>query len=108
MSGGIFDYREYAIYEIIEKIEREIQKNGVKKSIKDLEYDSWKGDDWYINHPEELYHYKYPDYIITELKTTVDLLKRSVIYINRVDYLLSGDDSEETFISRLKNDLEKI
>ena len=37
----------------------------------------------------------------------IDILRRAEIYAQRVDYLISGDDGEESFHSRLKEELEK-
>ena len=107
MSGGTFDYDNYRINGIVERIEHEIIKNGRKKSEREIK-DEYNTMDWYEKHPEDLYHYKYPDYVIEEFKNAVDILKKAAVYANRVDYLLSGDDGEETFIERLKNDLNKI
>jgi len=35
----------------------------------------------------------------------VEILKKAKIYAQRVDYLLSGDDGEESFLRRLKEEL---
>ena len=37
----------------------------------------------------------------------IDALRRAEIYAQRVDYLICGDDGEESFHSRLKEELEK-
>ena len=36
------------------------------------------------------------------------ILNKAFVYVNRIDWLLSGDDGEETFHKRLKEDLEKL
>lgn len=109
MSGGRFDYDNLRINGIVEGIEHEIIKNGRKKTDKELEYDLFgNSKEYYEKYPDELYHHKYSDEVINEFKNAVDILKRASVYANRVDYLLSGDDGEETFIERLKNDLNKI
>jgi hypothetical protein len=33
-------------------------------------------------------------------------LRKASIYAHRIDWLLSGDDSEDTFLKRLKEELE--
>jgi hypothetical protein len=38
----------------------------------------------------------------------VILLRRAAISVNRIDWLLSGDDGEETFHKRLCADLDKL
>jgi hypothetical protein len=36
------------------------------------------------------------------------VLRKAAVYAQRVDWLLSGDDGEETFLERLKKDLDKL
>lgn len=36
------------------------------------------------------------------------MLKRARVYAQRVDWLLSGDDNEESFHERLKEELEEL
>jgi len=45
---------------------------------------------------------------IQEFKLGVWYLKQALVYTQRIDWLLAGDDGEETFHKRLKADLEKI
>jgi len=94
MSGGAFDYKQYQINYLVDEIEQLIVQNGARK-----ERIEWEG--------ESEFHYKYPDDIIEEFKNAVKYLKLSAIYTQRVDYLISGDDGEDSFRSRLKEDLEK-
>ena len=108
MSGGRFDYQQYAIGNIAESIEREIEKSGRKKTREELKEESWRGSDWYEKYPEELYHYKYPDEVIEKFKEAVKYLRIAEIYAQRVDWLLSADDGEETFLKRLDEDLNKL
>ncbi len=42
---------------------------------------------------------------IQEFNNALDYLKKSAIYIERIDGLVSGDDLEKTFHKRLKEDL---
>ena len=64
--------------------------------------------DWYDKYPEDKFYYKYPDEVIEEFKKAIIALKISAIYEKRVDWLISGDDGDETFIIRLKSDLDKL
>lgn len=98
MSGGAFDYQQYRVREIWENIQTVINRNG--KLIP-------KKDRWY-NQDEEQYYEEYTTETIKELKEAVGILKKAEIYANRVDYLFSGDDREETFNERLKEELGKI
>lgn len=78
MSGGHFEYQQHKINDIIESIEAQIDKSG-----------------------------KYSDEVINEFKIGVKKLKEAYIYAQRIDWLLSGDDGEETFLTRLKKELNE-
>ena len=54
------------------------------------------------------YEYNYPKEVIDEFKKGVELLKKAQVYAQRIDWLLSGDDGEESFLQRLKDDLNKL
>ena len=41
-------------------------------------------------------------------KKAADAVRIAQIYIQRMDWLLSGDDGEESFLSRLEENLKKI
>jgi len=98
MSGGTFDYNQFRIRDIWESIQRELDKQRAEKSEEDLKY-SWN--------KEDTTYYTYPKEIQEELKKAVKYLKLAEIYAHRIDYLLAGDDGEESFLKRLKEDLEK-
>jgi hypothetical protein len=108
MSGGAFDYNQYKIGYIADQIEQTIIKNGLEKTQEELKNESWRDDSWYEKYPEDLFHYKYPDEVIEKMKEAVKALKIAQEYAQRVDWLLSGDDGEESFLSRLKENLKKI
>lgn len=105
MSGGKFAYDQYKIGYIADAVEQEIRKNGRKKTDRELREESWKNKDWYEEYPEDLFHYKYPDEVIEKFKEGLDILRKAEIYAQRIDWLLSGDDGEESFLERLKEDL---
>jgi hypothetical protein len=108
MSGGHFDYDQHKIGTIAESIQSVIDKNGKKKTDEELQNSSWSNSEWYSKYPEETYHHKYSDEVINEFKKGVELLKQAQVYAQRIDWLLSGDDGEETFLKRLKEDLNKL
>lgn len=108
MSGGHFDYNQYKIGYISDEIEQEIDKSGRVKTKEELKDESWKDNDWYEKYPEDLSYYKYPDEVIEKFKEAVKVLRTAEIYAHRIDYLLSGDDGDESFIKRLKEDLNKL
>lgn len=66
------------------------------------------GADYYKEYPEALNHYEYPIEVIEKFKEAVDILRKAEIYAHRVDWLLSGDDGEDTFLKRLERDLENL
>lgn len=108
MSGGHFDYNQNRIGYIAESIETLIENNGRAKTAEELKDEVWRGYDWYEKYPEDKFHYRYPDHVIEEFKKGVEILKQAQVYAQRIDWLVSGDDGEESFIKRLKSDLEKL
>ena len=42
------------------------------------------------------------------MKEAIKALKIAQVYAQRVDWLLSGDDGEESFLSRLDDELKKL
>lgn len=94
MSGGYFDRQQYVIQMIVDQLEDVILKNGKKREHKE----SWEDD----------YHIEYEPEVITKFKEGLECLKRAHIYAHRIDWLLSGDDGEETFLERLESDLSKL
>lgn len=112
MSGGHFDYMQYHIDEIADKIEEYIE--GVDLDEQDIEYilsDRFFSDEEkeYIrkNHHSRPNEYGLSDETLKEFKNGLDYLRRAAIYAQRIDWLLSGDDGEDDFIERLKEDLEE-
>lgn len=165
MSGGTFEYNQYRLSEIRERIEEEIvhaikpRPPKIKEVwISDMVYrvkpnyrsgtinrhwndyctlDSVR--DYYIRQGYEIkdisdkeFHIEldeqtiievrlcesekyiddcyYPDYskeTIKELKKAVKILKKAEIYTQRIDYLIAGDDSEESFHERLQEELKR-
>lgn len=108
MSGGHFDYDQYRIRSIADRVEQAIRKNGREKTKEELKDESWRDPEWYEKYPEDKYHYKYPDEVIEKFKEGLDFLRKAEIYAQRIDWLISGDDGEESFLSRLKEDLEDL
>lgn len=103
MSGGHFDYQDNRIGDIITSIEKVINNNGKLKPNDELYWNK----DYYKEQPEELYYVKYPDDIIEKFKIGVAKLKEAYIYAHRIDWFLSGDDGEESFLERLKEELNE-
>ena len=96
MSGGHFDYEQYKLEQIADSIERVIEGN--KKEV--------TNEDKWIYWDNRIYYYNYPDEVIEKFKEGVELLRKAQIYAHRIDWLVSGDDGEQTFLERLKEDLD--
>lgn len=99
MSGGHFDYKQYQIEYIADSIQRTIEGN--KKEVKD-------SDRWHEVWDDRIYYHDYPDEVIEQFKIAVHKLREAEVYATRIDWLLSGDDGEKTFLERLKEDLKKL
>jgi hypothetical protein len=84
MSGGRFDYVQFRFGEIVESIRSTIANN-----------DSDEQDDY----GGTLGAHLAPD-IIAKLSETADAVERAEKMVTRVDWLLSCDDSEDSFRRR--------
>lgn len=94
MSGGFFDYNQYKIHQMAEQLEDVILKNGKKRENRE----SWENE----------YHYEYPPEVIVKFKKGLEYLRKAHIYAHRIDWLLSHDDGNESFLERLDYDLSKL
>jgi hypothetical protein len=83
MSGGYFKYEQFKLHQIADDIEQLILENDET--------------DW---------DYKFKPETIYEFETAVNMLRRAYIYVQRIDYLVSSDDSEATFLRRLNEQLK--
>lgn len=92
MSGGHFDYNQYRIGDIAQEVEELIASNN------DDSKNSW-GDTVGRFYSEET---------IAEFRKGLHYLRLAQIYAQRIDWLVSYDDSEESFHSRLKEELEQL
>ena len=46
--------------------------------------------------------------VLEEFKKGLEILKKAAIYTQRIDWLLSGDDGEDSFKRRLKEELDEL
>jgi hypothetical protein len=84
MSGGHFDYQQYRIEYISVEIDEVIKSND------DESLDEWsqrRGN-------------KYPPEIIEKFREAVHTLRQAAEMAQRIDWLLSGDDGVDCFLSR--------
>jgi len=78
MSGGHFNYEQRKISQIADDIDQLVRDT--------------KGNNFSAE-------------TIAEFKKGSEILKQAYIYAQRIDWLISGDDSEDTFHERLNDDL---
>jgi hypothetical protein len=89
MSGGHFDYKQFHINDIIEKLQATI------KRIEDPEDDSnWFG--------------AFDPLTLQRIKEAIPLLEIAFIYVHRIDWLLSADDGPEQFHKRLEEEVDQF
>ncbi len=79
MSGGHFGYKQWAISDITDELENVIASNT-----------------------------DYSPEVIQEFKKGLDYLNKAQVYTQRIDWLLSGDDGEESFLNRLSEELLEL
>jgi len=87
LSGGYFEYQQYHIQDIIEKLE----ETKVK-----------------IENDEEYHQYDRKEELLQEISNGIDYLNLAQIYTQRLDWLFSGDDGEDSFFERLREDIDKF
>lgn len=86
MSGDYFNYNQYRIEDIIEILEDVVGNYGTNH----LEFCEDLSEDTYRTFQRGLHH-----------------LYLARIYTQRIDWLISGDDGEDTFHERLQDDLDE-
>jgi len=87
MSGGYFDYKQYNL-------------DYIADSVEQLIIDNEKPDEWNDAN-------NFSKETLAEFQTGIDLIKKAAIYAQRIDWLVSGDDGEESFHSRLAEEINK-
>lgn len=112
MSGGHFDYKQYKIDDIVDSLESYIYGYQLYDDYDVSEYCNEnsldkKETEYVESHMRTLPNkYGYSKETINILKRGLIILKEASIYANRIDWLLSGDDSEESFKERLERELK--
>ncbi len=104
MSGGHFEYAQYKIGEIAKDIEVALERCGTERSTEDR----WFDEEWYDKHPEDKFYLDYKDAIKEKFREAIKILRKAEIYAQRVDWYLSGDDGEDSFLRQLEEDLLKL
>jgi len=104
MSGGHFDYKQYWINDIADSIELELDRQGKEKPRDELYYNK----EYYDEYPEDKFYPTYSEIVQEKMKEAIKQLRIAAVYAQRIDWFLSGDDNEESFIERLGEELENI
>lgn len=92
MSGGHFDYQQHRIGGIAQSIDELIKSNN------DQTLNSWG----------QMVGRDYSEETIAKFKLAVKTLKKAEAMAQRIDWLVSGDDSEESFHRRWSETVSKI
>ena len=113
MSGGYYEYAQYHINDIANAIEEYINGYSLdEEDINDYIKSRWLEDKEkeYIrkNKHTKPNPFDYNKETIKELKKGLAILRKAYIYAQRIDWLLSGDDGEESFHERLKEELDNL
>ena len=103
MSGGYFNYDQYRIDEIVDQLERIVQAVNRNElgSPEDPYPDDYGPSHWVRSTVAE----SKPE-VKQEFLNAIRILKDAATYAQRIDWFLSGDDGEESFLERLKEELE--
>ena len=113
MSGGHFDYYQWHINDIVYSLEDYIYGHSLDEE--DIDYyieDHWLEDkekEYVIKNKHSVPNlYEYSKETIKEFKKGLAILRKAYVYTQRIDWLLSGDDGEESFHERLKEELDNL
>ena len=119
MSGGHFEYRQWNIQDIADRLEdyiygHELDEEDIDEYVHDTFYfrddaDKKEAEKYVRENKHTLPNlYGYSEETIAEFKRGLDILRKAYVYAQRIDWLLSGDDGEDSFHERLKEELEKL
>ena len=119
MSGGTWDYNQWKIQDIADRLEEYIYGRELEDGSDENYYihnlffwndeDKAKAEKYVREHHRTLSNAQgYSEETIAEFRKGLDILRRAYVYAQRIDWLLSGDDGEESFHERLKEELEEL
>lgn len=92
MSGGHFDYKEFWLGEIADSVEDLIKSND-DTTLDDFGYERGR----FYSH-KTLQHFQ----------EAVNMLRTAYVYIKAIDYLVSCDDGEDTFLDKIEDFLDNV
>jgi uncharacterized protein YqgQ len=91
MSGGYFEYRQYMIEQIADEIDQLILSNEEEAL-----------NDW----GQKIGRF-FPPEIISKFTEAAATLRKAAAMAQRVDWLVSSDDSPESFMQRWEKEVPK-
>lgn len=92
MSGGHFNYIQYTIDQTADEIEPFIINNGSNEQ-----------DQYGYNK-----HQNFSSEVIEQFKKGIYILRQAAAYVHCIDYLVSDDYGEDSFLEQLDLKLKKI
>jgi dissimilatory sulfite reductase (desulfoviridin) alpha/beta subunit len=92
MSGGHFNNDQHRIGQIADEVEHLIEINDEEET------DSYGDKIGYFFSQE----------VIEKFKEAVHILRKAEVMAHRIDWLVSGDDGEDSFLRRWDEDLSKL
>jgi hypothetical protein len=82
MSGGYFDYNQYTLDDVADQVKELVEKNKNQ--------------------------FNYKPNTIKKFQETIHFLRRTAEMVQRIDWLVSGDDGEESFHKRWKEEVRPL
>ena len=107
MSGGNWEYLQRRLSEPIDDVQGMIDNNGKAYPEEELKY-RYITKEHLTNWPEDGFHPEYPEEMLDKFKDAIKAIKKAYVYIQRLDWFLSGDDGRESFMERLEEELKQL
>lgn len=105
MSGGEFQYKQYEISSIADTLEVILLRQG-KDIVPDD--DNYISEEYYKKYPNESTNPIFSENVQNVFRLAILNLRVAFAFTHRIDYFMSGDDSEDSFLNRLNEDLEEV
>lgn len=106
--------QRYKVHEDMREV-TDITGNEKRRSFIATDYDGIRyevfereSEHYYDDAGKEIDYYDYEPETIEEFRKAIKVLREAAVYAQRIDWLLCGDDGEETFHKRLKEELGKL
>ena len=93
MNGGYFDYKDYHINDIANKIQHYLIDTNEDETLN-------RGED-------QNGRFLKPE-IIAKFQEAVLVLRIAAVAAHRIDWYMSGDDGEETFLKQWDEEIENL